>query len=125
MNTRIRKKLKKFKPVSIGGVIYTRKDLDDMYKEQILQMFVIPHLYAAVLDPESDTCIMIKKTNLKRAVKWLIKIRNKKQPKKSFKYQRFARHLKPKDEFIYPKMLKLLSTTPAAYVSYQPVVGWS
>lgn len=119
MNGRIRKKLKKLKPVSIGGIIYTRKKLDDMYKEQILHMFVIPHLYAAVVNPESDTCVIVKKTNLKRAVKWLIKTRNKKQPKPSFTHLRFARHLKPKEDFVYHgKPISMVSTKKTIAPAY-------
>lgn len=99
MKSRIKKKRAKMKIVSIDGVILTRKELFELYRNQIISTFTIPRLYAAVLDPDSDTCIMIKSTNIKRAAKYTIKNRSKIRHR--FSYQRFARQLKPKEDFVY------------------------
>lgn len=106
MNKRIKKKRARLSPLRIGYNVYTREEVDIIVQNNLLKHCLIPRMYFTSLDPNGNSIHVWRKKNIKRALKYMYKHRNKYL---SYKHLRFARHLKPKDEFILQKPPAIIS----------------
>lgn len=100
MNKRIKEKRARLSPLKIGDHVYSREEIKVIIMSVLLKVHLLPRIYAASLDPNKSNVYVWRKKNIKRTLKYMYKHRN---PYLSYKHLRFARHLKPKDEFILTK----------------------
>ncbi len=92
MNKRIRKKRAKRANIYIGDRMYTREELKIHHMVIIARGLIT--LYSQIKNPK------IIKPRVKALVNYIYKDRTKKYQHLSYKHLKFARHLKPKPEFI-------------------------
>ena len=118
MNKRIKKKRAKMSPLKIGEHVYTPKELKAIIMSTLLKVHLIPRIYAASLDPNKSNVCVWRKKNIKRALKYMYKHRN---PYLSYKHLKFARHLKPKDEFILTKPPAIISEHRTIITGGEPI----
>lgn len=92
MNKRIRKKRAKRANLYIGDHMYTREELKIHHKVIICRGLIT--LYHQIKNPK------IIKPRVKALVNYIYKDRTRKYQHLSYKHLKFARHLKPKPEFV-------------------------
>lgn len=118
MNKRIKKKRARLSPLKIGEHVYSREELKAITMSTLLKVHLIPMIYAASLDPNKSNVCVWRKKNIKRALKYMYKHRN---PYLSYKHLKFARHLKPKDEFILTKPPAIISEHRTIITGGEPI----
>jgi len=106
MNKRIKKKRTRLRPRCIGNNVYTREEIELIIMNNLFRHWLIPRMYFTSLDPNKNGVHVWRKRNIKRALKYMYKHRNQYL---SYKHLKFARHLKPKDEFILQKPPAIIS----------------
>lgn len=92
MNKRIRKKRRKRANIYIGDHMYTREELKIHHMVIIARGLIT--LYSQIKNPK------IIKPRVKALVNYIYKDRTRKYNHLSYKHLKFARHLKPKPEFV-------------------------
>lgn len=100
MNKRIKKKRARLNPIRIGNNVYTREEIDIIIQHDMLTQWMMLRRYYTSIDPNKNGIHVWQKRNIKRALKYMYKHRNRYL---SYKHLKFARLLKPKDEFILQK----------------------
>lgn len=93
MNKRIKKKRARLSPLKIGEHVYSREYIRDINRANIGFMCCVA-LYQHIKDPK------ISRPRVRSLINYIYKNR---RHYLSYKHLRFARHLKPKDEFILTK----------------------
>lgn len=106
MNKRIKKKRAQTSPLCIGDNVYTREEVKLIILNNLFRHWLIPRMYFTSLDPNKNGVHIWRRKDIKRALSYMYKHRNQYL---SYKHLKFARHLKPKDEFILQKPPAIIS----------------
>lgn len=101
MNKRIKKKRARRANIHIGDHVYMREELRIHHKVIIARGLVT--LYRQIKNPK------IIRSRVKALINYIYKDRTRKYHYLSYKHLKFARHLKPKPEFVMSDMTKVNS----------------